>query len=458
MSTAITHYEGSSALAQWREPEEVLAQAKKAAVALKNVLDMKENKVMFNNEQYLEREDWGTAGRFFNCTAKSIETRYVEFPDGNGGVTRGFEAVAVVVDMNTMNEVGRAESMCLDEEESWGDVTVYEWKDKIGADGKKIWNPNLRKGKGGYEAEKVAAGTKKKPLFQLRSMAQTRAEAKALKGVFSWFVVLAGYKPTPAEELTGHEDFGDPRPPKEPVKQPTRASEKQSSKEADTKTQTKTGSTTGSNAAQTTSQAAEQPAGDEVSGIIENAEAKNNGIWKLTIGGKGLLVPADKYDTDMVKGKFIKARYSKRVSEKNGEYWVLEGVRELSDVQESEPEKQAMDPENAALAAELFPDDKPAAGKEAVQGMIDNGQLKPASSLPATKKPGSIGKKRQIRLDSLCNSNKEKNNGFNHEEIKKILSALPSPVDHVQDMEENMYPQFEKWATGEEDWREFWKE
>ena len=88
MSTAITQYDGSSALAQWREPEEVLAQAKKAAVALKNVLDMKENKVMFNNEQYLEREDWGTAGRFFNCTAKSIETRYVEFPDGNGGMAR----------------------------------------------------------------------------------------------------------------------------------------------------------------------------------------------------------------------------------------------------------------------------------------------------------------------------------------------------------------------------------
>ena len=116
---------------------------------------------------------------------QSIETRYVEFPDGNGGVTRGFEAVAVVIDMNTMNEIGRAESMCLDEEDSWGEVTVYEWKDKLDANGKKIWNANLRKGKGGYEAEKVAAGTKSKPLFQLRSMAQTRAEAKALKGVFS---------------------------------------------------------------------------------------------------------------------------------------------------------------------------------------------------------------------------------------------------------------------------------
>ncbi len=42
--------------------------------------------------------------------------------------------------MNTMNEIGRAESMCLDEEDSWGEVTVYEWKDKLDESGKKIWN------------------------------------------------------------------------------------------------------------------------------------------------------------------------------------------------------------------------------------------------------------------------------------------------------------------------------
>ena len=41
MSTAITQYEGSSALAQWREPEEVLAHARKCAIALKGVLDLK---------------------------------------------------------------------------------------------------------------------------------------------------------------------------------------------------------------------------------------------------------------------------------------------------------------------------------------------------------------------------------------------------------------------------------
>ena len=42
---------------------------------------------------------------------------------------------------------------------------------------------------------------KAKPWFQLASMAQTRANAKVLRNVLAWVVVLAGYKGTPAEEM-----------------------------------------------------------------------------------------------------------------------------------------------------------------------------------------------------------------------------------------------------------------
>jgi hypothetical protein len=447
-TTAITHYEGSSALAQWREPEEVLAQAKKAAVALKNVLDMKENKVVFNNEQYLEREDWGTAGRFFNCTAKSIETRYVEFPDGNGGTTRGFEAVAVVIDMNTMNEIGRAESMCLDEEENWGDVTVYEWKDKLDANGKKIWNANLRKGKGGYEAEKVAAGTKSKPLFQLRSMAQTRAEAKALKGVFSWFVVLAGYKPTPAEELTGHEDFdrgGSGREQKPPVQQPTRASEKKAEPQ-----QTTQGASQG-----------QQTEGKEVSGIIETVKQdKHSQLWLSLKTGALICVPQDKIDTDMLAGNFIKVRGGQRKKD-NLEYFVLMGLVELSPVQDGEPEKATQD-KNAPLAAdaqvvadEIFGKQEPQ-GEAVIEDLKNKGQVTTAANLPATTKPGTIGKKRAQRLYSIASQNK-KTTGFTEENIKKILAALyPAWTEyHLSDLEVGKYEWMEKLCTGEENWADY---
>jgi hypothetical protein len=41
-----------------------------------------------------------------------------------------------------------------------------------------------------------------KPEFQLKSMAQTRAGAKALRNLYGWVAVLAGVKPTPVEEIT----------------------------------------------------------------------------------------------------------------------------------------------------------------------------------------------------------------------------------------------------------------
>ena len=466
MSTAIQAYD-AGALTQYRDPEEVLAQAQKAAIALKKVLDLKENKVVFNNETYLEREDWGTAGRFFNCTAKSIETRYVEFPDGNGGVTRGFEAVAVVIDMNTMNEIGRAESMCLDEEDSWGEVTVYEWKDKLDANGKKIWNANLRKGKGGYEAEKVAAGTKSKPLFQLRSMAQTRAEAKALKGVFSWFVVLAGYKPTPAEELTGHEDFDrGGREQKPPVTMPGRASEK-SAKEADTKTQaasTTTGSTTGGNAAAT------DKLGEKIiSGIIESAKQARSGSLWIMVKGEPLAIAVDEksMDSDMEAGNFIKFRGLKKNNQKlasegnpEGHFWSLLGLIELSKVQEGEvapavDPNAKLDPENAALAEDLFGDKKPE-GNAVIEDMKKNGTVTTAANLPATTKPGTIGKKRAQRLYAIANQN-VKTTGFTEEKIKAVLAAYyPGRAEyHLSELEVNKYEEFEKFCTGEDtEWPE----
>ena len=447
MSTAITQIEGfSGGLAQWREPEEILAQAQKAAVALKKVLDLKPNKVMFNNEQYLEREDWGTAGQFFGCTAKSIETRYVEF-----GNVHGWEAVAVVVDRN-MNEIGRAESMCLDDEESWGEVTKYEWKDKLDADGKKIWNPNLRKGKGGYEAEKVAAGTVKKPLFQLRSMAQTRAEAKALKSVFGWFVVLAGYKPTPAEELTGHEDFdhGSGREQKPPVQQPTRASEKKAAEQT----------------GQQTTQAAEKTGEKEISGIIEKAsQAKSGTLW-VTVKGEPLViaVDGDKIDGDMVPGNFIKLRGLNKHNDKlattenpQGQFWSLIGLIELSPVQEAEVTKAddgKLAPDAAAVAGEMF-----GGGNAAIEELKQNGSVTTAAQLPATeaKKPGTIGINRAKRLYAIAGQNK-KTTGFTDDDIKKVLAKYPPPIgplEHLRDLPMDLYEVFEKLCTGEEDWKEY---
>lgn len=152
------------ALAVQRSPEIVLEEAKRAAKALQKIIDAKPNRVVINEKTYLVYEDWQMLGRFYGLTAAARSTHFVEF-----GETRGFEATAEILLISTNQVISGAEAMCLDDE--------YKWSDK--------------------------------PLFQLKSMAQTRACAKAFRNVLSWVAVLAGYAPTPAEEL----DEEQGRPP-----------------------------------------------------------------------------------------------------------------------------------------------------------------------------------------------------------------------------------------------------
>ena len=173
--------DGVEVLAIRRAPEVVLEEARRAARALKDVIDAKPRKVMFNGEQYLEYEDWQTCARFYGITAKVVETQFVEY----GGV-RGFSAKAVALRSDGM-EISAAEAECLNDEEKWNLRPKYEWRD----------GPTGR--------DKIKVGEEPVPLFQLKSMAQTRACAKTLRNVLSWVVVLAGYRPTPAEEMTGQE-------------------------------------------------------------------------------------------------------------------------------------------------------------------------------------------------------------------------------------------------------------
>lgn len=413
MSTAIQHYDGmDTQITQYRDPEQVLAEAQKAATALTNVISMKKDPVKFNGEIYLEREDWGTVARFYNCTAKTVETRYVNYGD-----VQGFEAVAVVVDIRNGVELGRAESMCLNDEDNWGQVPQYEWRDILDENGKKIWIE--KNGKKFPKAEKVQIGTKAKPLFQLRSMAQTRAEAKALRGVFSWVVVLAGYKPTPAEEMTGHE-FDNRQPPPEdkpPIQNP---------------------------------QAKTQPTTQDYKGIIEQVKLANSGALWLTVKGLGLVkVEENKIDGDMKPNTFIQFHGRKDHDQRlGGDFYILISLRELSPVQDGEaPAENKLSPEAQKVAEEMFPDP---AGKTAVQGMVDNGTLKPASEVGDSK---TIGPKRERRLYALMNQSKDRNGGMTEKDIKNILSILPKPVEHLRDLETGMHEQFERWVTGEDDWK-----
>ena len=421
MTTAIQQYEGGAFLTQWRDPEEVLAEATKAAVALKRVVSMKTSPVKFNGEQYLEREDWGTVAKFYGCYAKPMSTEYVEF-----GPVRGFKATAVVIDRDGI-EVGRAESMCLNDEDNWGDVPFYEWVDELDANGKKIWDA----GKSRYKAKKVKAGSKPKPLFQLMSMAQTRAEAKALKGVFSWVVVLAGYKPTPAEEMT-QDTIREQEPQREPIQQP------QSTKQTQQATQ----------AAGTNENAATQPQEEMIEGVIEQAKPGNNAsLWLSLKTGKIVWVHSEKVVREMAPGYAIKcmALLTRGAST---DFYQLGRVLELKPL-EDEPPTGELAADAQEVAKEMFP---PAQGNAAVQTLVDNGSVTTASNLTV---PKTIGVKRAQRIYALSTTHKADNYGFDEAAIKKVLAALPRPLEHLRDLETGMYEEFESMATGKTDWREF---
>jgi hypothetical protein len=139
-----------------RPPGVVLEEARQAAKALQQVIESKPSKVQFKGKTYLTYEDWQTVARFYGVTAKVISTAHVQY-----GSSEGFEARAVALLVATGMEISGADAMCMNDEANW----------------------------------------KGKPMFQLRSMAQTRAAAKALRNVLAFVPVLAGYEGTPAEEM-----------------------------------------------------------------------------------------------------------------------------------------------------------------------------------------------------------------------------------------------------------------
>jgi hypothetical protein len=156
-STEIVHVEAHPQLKLQRAPEEVLREATLAAQALADVIESNPHKVVINGKTFLTYEDWLTVARFFGITVAARATDYIE-----QGRARGYECHAEAIRADGQ-VISAAQAMCMDDEQKWSD----------------------------------------KPLYQLRSMAQTRAQAKALRNVLAWVVRLKGYSPTPAEEMDG---------------------------------------------------------------------------------------------------------------------------------------------------------------------------------------------------------------------------------------------------------------
>jgi len=193
-------------------PADILAEAKEAADRLMEVVQKAGLAINFGGKKdHIEFEAWQTVGKFYGMTVKCVDTRFVTY-----GTAQGFESTSVVIDRYG-NEISRAEAMCLNDEDKWKSKSKYSYlyvlKDGTKQEGepedkKQIeWVPNPKKpGKNMPNKERVKVGDEAVPLFQLKSMAQTRSNAKALRNVLAWVVVLAGFSPTPAEEVITEEE------------------------------------------------------------------------------------------------------------------------------------------------------------------------------------------------------------------------------------------------------------
>lgn len=150
-------------------PQEQMNQAADMAKLLKTVVAQAGlARKLGGRKEHLEFEAWQTIARWHHCTPSTEWTR----PIKDGDRIIGWEARVNVLDAEG-RVIGSSEGMCMADEPNW----------------------------------------RGKPSYALRSMAQTRTAGKALRSLFAHIAVLAGYSPTPAEEMDGV-DVREEAPPK----------------------------------------------------------------------------------------------------------------------------------------------------------------------------------------------------------------------------------------------------
>ena len=170
-----------------RNPDTVLAEAGLVSKALAKYAERHQLYKTIGTSKHLMIEGWQMCASMYRVTTRTVETRFMDL--GNG--VHGFEAIAEAVYVPTGAVLGRADAMCLNDEDNWGLRPKYEYQNNV----------------------RVQVGNVAVPLQQLRSMAQTRAQSKVLASLFKWVAKIGGFSGTPAEEMTGNEDTGRPAPP-----------------------------------------------------------------------------------------------------------------------------------------------------------------------------------------------------------------------------------------------------
>ena len=145
-----------------------IAFGRSALNELRLIVRNRPNPVIINNKRYLEFCDWQILGAFFGITPYVVETREITRPKrGELSDMTVLEVIGFVARAEARqngNVLSAAEAECMMDEPNW----------------------------------------RKKPRFQVRSMAETRACARVLRQCLQWVVKLPDEKggtPPPAENF-----------------------------------------------------------------------------------------------------------------------------------------------------------------------------------------------------------------------------------------------------------------
>lgn len=136
---------------QGTSPAALMAAASEVAGELARMIEAQRLWDPINGKKYVKVEGWTTLAMMMGVVAREVDTT-----EDNGIYT----AVVELVRMSDGASISRASAECGDE---------------------KPWSTRAR--------------------YARRSMAQTRATGKACRLAFSWVMSLAGYEPTPFEEM-----------------------------------------------------------------------------------------------------------------------------------------------------------------------------------------------------------------------------------------------------------------
>ena len=145
-------------------PEAMLIRATAIATALSRMVEQQKLFTVISGKKYPHVEAWLTIGRMDNVVAREAQPP-VRNEDGS------WEAEVELVRLSDGMVIGRASALC-------------GTKDDVA--GRNDWS--------------------KRAEPQKRSMAVTRATSRAFRLQYSWIMALAGYEPTPREEMDGGDD------------------------------------------------------------------------------------------------------------------------------------------------------------------------------------------------------------------------------------------------------------